>query len=172
MPVYALGEHVPDIASGAYVHPDAVVIGAVSVGAGSSVWPSAVLRGDFGRITIGERTSVQDGVVIHATAEDDTLVGSGCVIGHLAHLEGCVIEDGALVGAGSVVLKAARVGAGALVAAGAVVTPGTQVPARAMARGVPAVVVLDAVAEGAFAGSASRYVDAAERYRRELRRLD
>ena len=86
MPIYALGDHVPTLHPDAYIHPDAVVIGQVSVGAGSTVWPGAVLRGDYGSITVGERTSVQDGAVVHATEELATVIGSECVIGHIAHL--------------------------------------------------------------------------------------
>ena len=114
----------------AYVHPDAVVIGDVTIGAESTVWPGAVLRGDYGTITIGARTSVQDGTVIHATAQVSTTVGDGCVIGHLAHLEGCVLENDCLVGSGSVVLHRAVIGYGATVGANAVVTNNMTVPGR------------------------------------------
>src|SRR5665811_97742 len=124
MPIYALGERTPNIHPDAFVHPDAVVIGDVTIGVGSSVWPSAVLRGDYGTIIVGERTSIQDGAVIHAVAEFPTVVGSDCVIGHLAHLEGCVIHDEALVGSGSIVLHRANVFSGATVGAGAVVRNG------------------------------------------------
>src|SRR6202011_5083642 len=104
MPIYRLGDLVPAIDPEAYVHPDAVVIGNVSIGPDSTIWPTTVLRGDFGSITIGARTSVQDGTVIHAGPGFPTVVGNGCVIGHLAHLEGCTVEDASLVGSGSVVL--------------------------------------------------------------------
>jgi carbonic anhydrase/acetyltransferase-like protein (isoleucine patch superfamily) len=69
MAIYALGDRVPDVHPDAYVHPDATVIGDVRIGAGSTVWPGAVLRGDYGTIVVGERTSIQDGTVIHATHE-------------------------------------------------------------------------------------------------------
>ena len=172
MAVYALGDLVPDIHPDAYVAPDATVIGRVSIGAGSSVWPGAVLRGDYGTITVGERTSVQDGTVVHATAELATTIGSDCVVGHLAHLEGCTIEDHCLVGSGSVVLHQAVVRTGALVGAGALVSGGTEVPSHAMALGVPARMRLDAVPDGAFAAGVQMYVDNARRHRSELRRLD
>lgn len=172
MPVYALGERVPVIDPTAFVHPDAVVIGRVTIGADATVWPGAVLRGDYGEISVGARTSVQDGTVVHATAELPTRIGADCVVGHLAHLEGCTVEDGSLVGSGSVVLHRAVVRRGALVAAGAVVTNGTEVPPRAMALGVPARIRPDAVAEGAFAASVALYVDNGRRYREQLRRLD
>lgn len=172
MAVYALGDRVPDIAPDAYVHPDATVIGDVRIGSGSSVWPGAVLRGDYGTITVGQRTSIQDGTVVHATADKATTIGSECVVGHLAHLEGCTVEDGCLVGSGSVVLHDVVVRSGALVGAGAVVSNGTEVPARAMALGIPAKLRLDAVPEGSFTAGVALYADNAKRYRDDLRRLD
>lgn len=140
MPVYALDDLVPAIDRDAYVHPDAVVIGAVELAAGASVWPGAVLRGDHGVIRIGERTSVQDGTIIHTTQDWPTVVGADCVIGHRAHLEGCVVEDGCLIGSGSLVLNRATVGAGAVVAAAALVRQDTVVPPGALAVGVPATI--------------------------------
>ncbi len=172
MTVYALGELEPAIHPQAFVHPDAVVIGQVSLGAGSSVWPGAVLRGDYGRITVGARTSVQDGAVVHATQELETVIGADCVIGHIAHLEGCVVEDRCLIGSGSVVLHRVTVRSGALVGAGAVVSPGTEVPGGAMALGVPARIRPDAVPPGSFEDAVERYVANGARYARELRRLD
>jgi carbonic anhydrase/acetyltransferase-like protein (isoleucine patch superfamily) len=169
---YALGDRTPSVAETAFVHPDAVVIGAVTIGAQATIWPGAVLRGDYGEISVGARTSVQDGVVIHATAELPTRIGADCTIGHLAHLEGCTIEDGALIGSGSVVLHRAVVRSGALVGAGAVVPNDLEVPSRAMALGVPAKIKLDAVAEGVLQLSADLYVENGARYKRELRRLD
>ena len=172
MAVYALGERTPSIDPDAFVHPEAVVIGAVSIGPEATIWPGAVLRGDYGTISVGARTSVQDGAVIHATAELSTVIGDECVIGHLAHLEGCVIEDGCLIGSGSIVLHSATVRTGSLVGAGAVVSGGTEVPARAMALGVPAKIRPDSVHVGAFADSVALYVANGHRYRAELRRLD
>src|SRR5262245_55270767 len=89
MPIYALGDLEPDIHPDAFIHPDAVIIGRVTIGERSSVWPAAVLRGDIeGGIRIGARTSIQDGAVIHTTYEQATTVGDDCTIGHLVHLEG------------------------------------------------------------------------------------
>jgi carbonic anhydrase/acetyltransferase-like protein (isoleucine patch superfamily) len=173
VPVYALDYLVPTIDPRAYVHPDAVVIGSVELGAGASVWPGAVLRGDHGVIRIGERTSVQDGTVVHTTEEWPTIVGADCVVGHGAHLEGCVVEDGCLIGSGSLVLNRARVGAGAVVAAAALVREDAVVPAGALAVGVPAT-----IREGAGArqrdwirSAVTAYLDLAERHRAGLRRL-
>lgn len=172
MTLYALGAHSPQIHPDAFVHPDAVVIGRVTVGAEATLWPGAVLRGDHGAITVGARTSIQDGAVLHATAELDTRVGADCVVGHLAHLEGCVVEDGCLVGSGSIVLHRAVVRTGALVGAGAVVGNDAEVPPHAMALGVPARIQPDRVAPGAFRESVATYVANGHRYRAELRRLD
>ena len=172
MAVYALGDRVPDIHPDAYVHPDATVIGDVRIGAGSTVWPGAVLRGDYGTITVGERTSIQDGTVVHATAEKATTIGSECVVGHIAHLEGCTVEDRCLIGSGSVVLHDVVVRSGALVGAGSVVSNRTEVPAHAMALGIPAKMKLDAVPEGAFDDAVAMYAANGARYRTDLRRVD
>lgn len=172
MPVYALGDQVPDIHPTAYLSPEAVVIGSVSIGAESSIWPGAVLRGDDGEITVGARTSIQDGAIIHTTHFQPTTIGDECVIGHLAHLEGCTIADGALVGSGSVVLHNAVVESGALVGAGAVVSGGTVVPAGAMALGIPAKIRPDAVTPEMISQGMQSYVERNHRYRAELRRLD
>jgi carbonic anhydrase/acetyltransferase-like protein (isoleucine patch superfamily) len=172
MAIYALGDLAPDIHPDAFVHPDATIIGNVRVGAESTVWPHAVLRGDYGWIAVGERTSIQDGAVVHCTEDHATVIGDDCVIGHLAHLEGCTVADGALVGTGSIVLHRALIGAGALVGAGAVVPNDMQVPPIAMALGVPAKLRLDAVPPGMIAEMKDKYVDNARRYRAELRRLD
>lgn len=172
MPIYALGSQEPTIASDAYIHPQAVIIGSVTIGSESSVWPSAVLRGDDGDVVVGARTSVQDGSVIHTTLELPTTVGDDCVIGHLVHLEGCTVENGALVGSNSVVLHDAVIGAGALVAASAVVLGGTKVPPGAMAMGIPAVVRLDRADSADILVSAASYVERGRRFARELRRID
>jgi carbonic anhydrase/acetyltransferase-like protein (isoleucine patch superfamily) len=172
MPLYALGDLEPRIHPSAFVHPDAVVIGDVEIGAQSTIWPCAVLRGDNGGIRIGARTSVQDGSVIHCIPPVPTVVGDECVIGHMVHLEGCIVEDGALVGNGAVVLHFATIRTGSLVGSNAVVTDRTEVPTGMMALGVPAKLreggaVLDRIRE-----DADNYVQKGTRYRAELRRID
>src|ERR1051325_1229491 len=129
----------------AFVHPDATIIGNVVLGPRVTVWPPAVLRGDQSGIVVGARTSVQDGAVLHCTRELETVVGADCTIGHLAHLEWCTVEDGALIGTGSIVLHRAIIRSGALVGAGAVVPNDMEVPGGAMALGVPAKLRLGAV---------------------------
>jgi len=174
VPIYALDQAAPAIDPQAYVHPDAVVIGAVELAAGSSVWPGAVLRGDHGLIKVGERTSVQDGTIVHTTEEHPTLIGADCVVGHRAHLEGCVVEDGCLIGSGSMVLNRARVAAGAVVAAAALVLEDMTVPAGALAIGVPASIRADAGLrqQSWIKYAVQTYLDLAERHRTGLRRLD
>jgi carbonic anhydrase/acetyltransferase-like protein (isoleucine patch superfamily) len=172
MTVYALGDLVPDIHPDAYVHPDATVIGAVTIGAEATVWPGAVLRGDYGLITVGARTSIQDGTVVHTTEEWATRIGTGCVIGHNVHVEGCVIGDGCLIGSGSIVLNRARVEADAGVGAAALVPEDAVVPSGSIALGVPARCRPAPELARWVADAVRLYVDMGHRYRRELRRLD
>jgi carbonic anhydrase/acetyltransferase-like protein (isoleucine patch superfamily) len=173
VPIYALGDREPDIHPDAYVHPDAVVIGDVTLGAFASVWPAAVLRGDDGGIWVGERTSIQDGTVVHTTAVQDTVIGNNCVVGHNAHIEAATIGDNVLIASGSLVLNGSRVDDGALVAAGTVVAPKMHVPARRMVVGVPARVREDyLVPEGHYDYAVESYVQRGKRFRVELRRLE
>lgn len=171
MPIYALGDQEPTIHPSAYVHPDAVVIGSVSIGPESSVWPNAVLRGDDGRIEIGARTSVQDCSVLHTTPLHPTIVGDDCVIGHIVHLEGCTVENGALVGNGAIVLHRAVVRTGAVVGANAVVLYDTEVPSGAIAVGAPAVIKPGRARAGDIADGVASYLGKARRYRETLRRI-
>ena len=174
MPIYALGSFRPEIHPDAYVHPDAVIIGDVRIGAQSSIWPGAVLRADFGRIVIGERTSIQDGTVVHTTEEWPTVIGDDCVVGHNAHLEGCTVENRCLVGSGSVVLNRAVVRAGSVVGAKALVPEGLEVPANHMALGIPArVKPIDPEKQARWMDVAvGMYTDNAKRYRHGLLRID
>ena len=171
MPIYALDDDEPDIDELAYVAPDAVVIGRVRIGPEASVWPGAVLRGDHGTISVGARTSVQDGTVVHTTARWPTVIGDDCVIGHNVHLEGCVIESGCLIGSGSVTLNRAVVGAGSIVAAGAVVPEGFQVPAGSLVAGVPAAIKRTGVDTAPIESAVKTYVDSARHHREGLRRI-
>jgi carbonic anhydrase/acetyltransferase-like protein (isoleucine patch superfamily) len=157
MTLYALGDERPRIHPEAYIHPQAVLIGEVRIGAQASVWPGVVIRADNGPITIGARTSVQDGSVLHTQPRNPTRIGADCVIGHLAHLEGCLLEDLVLIGSGAVVLEEAVCRSGSLVGAGAVVAPGTEVPSGAMALGVPARIRLGAVTRESVRINAEAY---------------
>jgi carbonic anhydrase/acetyltransferase-like protein (isoleucine patch superfamily) len=173
MPIYALDDLTPSISPTAFVHPDAVLIGAVVLGDEASVWPGAVLRADYGRIVVGDRTSIQDGTVLHTTEKWHTTIGADCVVGHNVHLEGCVVEDACLIGSGSVVLNRARVGTGSVVGASALVPQDFEVPAGHMALGVPVKVrPLDADAHRQRIDyGVGMYRKNAERYRQGLRRL-
>ncbi len=173
MAIYALGGWEPRVHPTAFVHPQASVIGNVEIGADASIWPSAVLRGDGdGLISIGRRTSIQDGSVLHTTLEDPTMVGDDCIIGHLVHLEGCIVEDQALVGNGAVVLHRAVIRTNALVGSNAVVPNDMEVPSGAMALGVPAKLRLDKVSADMILPGVEAYVERARLYRSQLRRLD
>jgi carbonic anhydrase/acetyltransferase-like protein (isoleucine patch superfamily) len=169
VPIYALGDQVPDIHPDAYISPEAVIIGSVILGSQASVWPCAVLRGDDASITIGARTSVQDGTVIHTVPYRPTTIGADCAIGHNVHIEGAIVEDHALIGSGSVLLRA-TVRSGGVVAAGAVVTNGMDVPAGMMAAGIPA--VLRPVKDPRLALNVNAYIARGKRFREELRRID
>jgi carbonic anhydrase/acetyltransferase-like protein (isoleucine patch superfamily) len=171
VPIYALGEYEPDIHETAYVHPDAVVIGRVRIGPEASVWPCAVLRGDHGRIEVGARTSVQDGTVVHCTHEWPTLIGAECVVGHNAHLEGCVVGDRCLIGSGSVILNRVTVGAGAVVAAACLVPEGFEVPPAALVAGVPARVKRTGVPADWVENAVKTYIETGRAHRAGLRRL-
>lgn len=172
MPIYALGDLTPQIDDSAYVHPDAVVIGDVRIGAEATIWPTAVLRGDYGTITVGPRTSIQDGTIIHATATKPTVIGADCVVGHNVHLEGCTIDDHVLVGSGCVALHDVHVESGAIIGAGAVCPDGLHVPGGAMALGVPAKVREGLVQRDYTTDAVALYVKNGKRYAAELRRLD
>ncbi|MDH4078094.1 MAG: gamma carbonic anhydrase family protein [Acidimicrobiia bacterium] len=171
MPIYALGDVEPTIHPSAFIHPDAVIIGDVVIGEQSSVWPRAVLRGDAGYIRIGDRTSIQDGTVIHVTDELNTIVGDECVIGHLVHLEGCTIESFALVGSGAVVLHRVVVRSGGLVAANAVCTSDMEVPAKGMAVGIPAKIRPDTVTPDMISDGVNKYLRRVRTYPGNLRRI-
>jgi carbonic anhydrase/acetyltransferase-like protein (isoleucine patch superfamily) len=171
MPVYALGNKHPTIHPTAWVHPTAVLIGDVRLGEEVSVWPGAVIRADNSPITIGARTSIQDGSILHTQAENPTTVGEDCVIGHLVHLEGCTIEDCVLVGSSAVVLEQVICRRGSLIGAKAMVTAGTEIPSGALAVGVPAKVKLDKVKIERITMNAEGYVEHLIDYRNNMREI-
>ncbi len=139
MPIEAYRHHHPRIHPTAFVHPHAVVIGDVEIGARASVWPGCVLRGDQGSIKIGDETSIQDGTVIHATRGlSDTRIGARVTVGHKVILHGCIVEDDVLVGMGAIVMDNAHVGPLSVVGAGALLLAGRRFEARSMLVGSPA----------------------------------
>jgi carbonic anhydrase/acetyltransferase-like protein (isoleucine patch superfamily) len=161
----------PVVHPDAYIAPTAVLIGDVEVGAGASVWFGAVLRGDEAAIKVGEGANIQDNAVVHCAHDLPTLIERNASVGHSAQLEGCVVEQGAVVGMGATMLQRSRLGAGSMLAAGAVLGEGKSVPAGHMAAGVPATVrkPLDGSSESWVGTAAKHYQDRAVRYRANLR---
>ncbi|EOD79578.1 Phenylacetic acid degradation protein PaaY [Grimontia indica] len=141
MPCYALDGISPVVEEGAYVHPEAVLIGDVIVEQGSYIAPFASLRGDFGRIHIKANANVQDNCVIHAFPGIDVVVHERGHIGHSAILHGCIIEEGALIGMNTVVMDGAVVGAHSIVAAHSLVASQQKIPSKMLALGSPAKVI-------------------------------
>ena len=157
----------PRIAPSAFIAPTAVVIGDVEVDEGASLWFGAVVRGDVNRITIGARTNIQDGTIIHAaTGTFATRIGAEVTVGHAAVIHACTIEDRAFIGIKAVVLDGAVVEEGAMVAAGALVGPGKRVPKGELWAGSPAKFRRALTADDAreFGWIAAHYVELAEAY--------
>ena len=129
------------IDSTAYVHPTAVVLGDVTLGARVSVWPTAVLRGDSDTIVIGADSNVQDGAVIHVDEGIPTRVGNRVAIGHRAIVHGATIDDDVLIAMGAVLLNGVHVGSGSIIGAGAVLPEGKRIPENSLVIGVPGRIV-------------------------------
>ena len=165
----------PKIDDEAFVAPTAVVVGAVTMGAESSIWYGAVARADHETIEIGERSNVQDCSTLHSDPGSPLIIGRGVTVGHNVVLHGARIDDDVLVGMGSVVMNGAHIGTGSIVAAGAVVTQGKQIPAGSVVAGVPAKVVRQATDDDLLhiRGNAAAYyerLDSARKVRPIVRR--
>lgn len=158
----------PEWDSTVFIAPGAHVIGTVRLGAQSSVWYNAVLRGDTEQITVGMRTNIQDGAIVHADPGDPASIGADCVIGHGAIVHGALIEDAVLIGMQATVLNGAHIGTGSVVGAHALVPAGMQVPPYSMVLGVPARVVktLDAAQADKIRAQAAGYCEKAEAFMR------
>lgn len=152
----------------AFIHPDAVVLGDVTLGDRASVWPTAVLRGDSDRIVVGSETSVQDGAVLHADDGVPCTIGDRVTIGHRAIVHGATVEDDCLIGMGAIVLNHAVIGRGSLIGAGALVPEGMRVPPGSVVLGVPGKVVrsVDDVTRDRIALGVRAYVELQARHRR------
>jgi carbonic anhydrase/acetyltransferase-like protein (isoleucine patch superfamily) len=148
----------PKVHPNAYIAPTAVLIGNVEVEAGASVWFGAVLRADEAQIKIGQGANIQDNVVIHCADDLPTIVERDATVGHSAQLEGCVVEQGALVGMGATMLQRSRLGAGSMLAAGAVLPEGKEIPPGHLAAGVPATI------KKPLAGSSGNWVQTAAQH--------
>ena len=168
---FELGGKRPKVHRDAYIAPTAVLIGDVEIEAGASIWFGAVLRGDEATIKVGEGANVQDNAVIHCAENLPTLIERNASVGHSAQLEGCTVEQGALVGMGATMLQRSRLGAGSMLAAGAVLQEGANIPPGQMAAGVPAVVKkpLDGSSKKWVGTAAQHYRDRAVRYRAGLK---
>ena len=161
---------VPKVAASAYIDRGAQVIGDVTVGERSSIWPGAVARGDVHWIRIGDETSIQDNSVLHCDAPDFPLtIGSRVTVGHRVVLHGCTIGDECVIGIGSIVLNGAVIGSGSIVAAGALVPEGMVVPPGSMVMGVPGKIRREVTEaeKSRFRENAQHYVDACRVYREE-----
>ena len=158
----------------AFIHADAIVVGNVTLADGVSVWPTAVLRGDSDRITVGADTNIQDGAVLHADDDVPCTLGARVTVGHRAIVHGATVEDDCLIGMGAIVLNHAVIGRGSLVAAGAVVREGMIVPPNSVVVGIPAKVVkeVDDATRARIATGVRAYLDLAARHQRgEFTRL-
>jgi len=157
----------PSVAAGVYIDPSAQVIGDVTLGALSSVWCNAVLRGDVHSITIGERTNIQDCAVLHGMKDlYPVVIGAGCTIGHNATVHGCTLEDDVLVGMGAIILNGAHIGAGSIIAAGTVIPERTVIAPGSLIAGVPGKLRRTLTAEdlASIRAYAANYLDYAKAY--------
>ncbi|MGH3492202.1 MAG: gamma carbonic anhydrase family protein [Sciscionella sp.] len=172
MPLYALGKLTPQIHPSAYVHPDAVLIGDVRIGADASVWPGAVLRADTNHIVIGDRSNVQDGSILHVAPGTPTVIGPGSAVGHRVHIEGARIGSGCLIASGSVVLNGSEIADGGVVGAGAVLSYGSKVASGEIALGVPGTTRPNtSLSAEMVTAIVDNYVANGARFRAELRTL-
>ncbi len=175
MPLYALGRIEPatPAADRYWVAPTATVIGDVRIGLDVGIWFGAVLRGDNEPIVLGERTNIQEGVMIHNDLGFPVTIGAGCTIGHHAIIHGCTIGENSLIGMGATVLNGARIGSNCLVGANALITEGKDFPDNSLIVGSPAKVVrtLDETAVAALRRSAAHYVERWQLFARDLRPL-
>jgi carbonic anhydrase/acetyltransferase-like protein (isoleucine patch superfamily) len=154
----------PDTARALFVAPNATVVGDVTLGAQSSVFYGAVLRGDIARIVVGEGTNIQDNAVVHLADDLDAIIGAWCTIGHAAIVHACTVEDECLIGMGATILDGARIGARSLIGANALVTQGTIIPPGSLVYGAPAKVVskLSLDEQHRLRGWAEKYVAVAK----------
>lgn len=166
-------QHSPQLGTGVFVDPTACVIGEVSIGADSSIWPMAVVRGDVHAIRIGARTSIQDGAVCHVTHAGPynpdghaLYIGDEVTVGHKALLHGCRIGDRVLIGMGAIVMDAAVVGSEIIVGAGSVVPAGRVLESGFLYVGAPARKLRPLTPEeiAFFRYSADNYVRLKDRY--------
>lgn len=170
MSQFRLGNVAPQLPQRYYLAPGAQLIGHVILGDEATVWFNAVLRGDNEPITIGARSNIQDGSVLHTDPGAPLTVGDGVTVGHKVMLHGCTIGDNSLIGIGAIILNRAVIGKNSLVGAGALVTEGKVFPDGVLLVGAPARVVRELKAEEieGLRRSADRYVENGWRYALDL----
>lgn len=169
MSLYPFGGTAPQVAADAFVAPGARLIGDVLLGAGASVWYNCVLRGDVAPIRVGDRANIQDGSVVHVTNRTHPVhIGADCLIGHLAMIHGCTLEDHAFVGLGAIVMDGCVIETDAMLAAGAMLTPGKRIPPGQLWAGRPAVFLRNLTPEDIARnrGGAAHYVALAQAHKR------
>ncbi len=168
--IWALDGVVPVLGAGAWVAPDANLIGKVVLEEDASVWFGATLRGDNEEIRLGRGSNIQEASVLHSDMGFPLTIGADCTIGHKAMLHGCTIGDGSLIGMGATILNGAKIGKGCLIGACALITEGKEIPDGSLVMGAPGKVVrqLDAAAQEKLLWSARHYVENAARYRAGL----
>src|SRR6201992_3034938 len=175
MAIYELDGQAPELpADGNYFIADtATVIGKIRLLPGASVWVGAVLRGDNGWIESGKNHNVQDTSPCHTDRGFPLTIGKGCTVGHNVILHGCTLEDGALVGMGSIVMNGARIGRGSIVGAGSVITKGKQFPEHSLIIGAPARVIrtLEPAQVEKMGGAARSYQRNGPRFKKDLKKI-
>jgi carbonic anhydrase/acetyltransferase-like protein (isoleucine patch superfamily) len=175
MAIYELDGQAPELPKNGsfFIAENATVIGKVRLLSGASVWFGAVLRGDNEWIEVGENSNVQDNATCHTDLGYPLTIGKGCTVGHNVILHGCTIEDGALVGMGSIIMNGARIGRCSIVGAGAVITEGKQFPEYSLIIGAPARVTrtLDPAQVPAMGSAARFYIGNGPRYQKGLKKI-
>ncbi len=160
----------PTIAASAYIDPASVIIGDVTIGEDSSVWPMCVIRGDVYHIRIGARTNIQDGSVLHVMRNEwELTLGDEVTIGHSVTLHGCTVGSLCLIGMGAIILNGAVIGPGSIVAAGTLIPERTVIPPRSLVMGAPGKVKseLNELHQASIRDYAQRYVEYKNIYREE-----
>jgi carbonic anhydrase/acetyltransferase-like protein (isoleucine patch superfamily) len=173
MAIYQLGDRVPQIDPSAFVHESAVVIGAVTLGKGVSVWAHATLRGDNEPIVVGDETNIQECCVLHTDPGDPVTVGARVSVAHQAVLHGCTVGDGCLIGVQAVVLNQAVIGRQCLIGAASLVAERKHIPDNSVVLGSPARVVRELRPQdlALLTENAESYVRRGAYYRTALKRL-
>lgn len=172
MTLHRFGDSFPKVSADAFVAPGAQLIGDVMLGSEASVWYNCVLRGDVKPISVGSRSNIQDGSVVHVTrSRHATIIGADCLIGHLAVIHGCELHDHCFVGLGTIVMDGCVVESDAMLAAGALLSPGKRVPAGQLWAGRPAVFVRDLRPDeiARNRAGAAGYVELARLHRQSVR---